>query len=281
MGMRARRGARAPSTHTLTLRQRGAVARTKPDQNVTARPLASLWASRRLQLSNVTTRTPSAGSRAVRGVRVREGGRTPGLARDRDPDAVAGGDERRVLLAAELAHGLRRGVPAATDEDERADAQVAAIRVRAGGQREHGDGGEPGRHRATVVDRLGESTGRFGNACGVLPESGSAARKTMWLLAGALALGGCGSGLDGSATSAERAKVERYLRNVRDVACEHPQGMTRCEVRVRKRPVGLEAWTCEFVFRRGGSADAPAYSGADACWTDGGSADNLRREVGA
>jgi hypothetical protein len=99
----------------------------------------------------------------------------------------------------------------------------------------------------------------------------------MWLLAGALALGGCGSGLDGSATPAERAKVERYLRNVRDVACEHPRGMTRCEVRVRKRPVGLEAWTCEFVLRRSGSA----YSGADACWTEGGSTDNLRRDVGA
>ena len=56
--------------------------------------------------------------------------------------------------------------------------------------------------------------------------------------------------------------------------------MTRCEVRVRKRPVGLEEWTCEFVFRRGGSADAPAYSGADACWTDGGSTDNLRPDVG-
>jgi hypothetical protein len=98
----------------------------------------------------------------------------------------------------------------------------------------------------------------------------------MWLLAGTLALGGCGSGLDGSATSAERAKVERYLRDVRDVACEHPAAMTRCEVRVRKRPVGLEEWTCEFVLHR----SEQAYSGVDACWTEGGSTDNLRPDVG-
>ena len=101
-------------------------------------------------------------------------------------------------------------------------------------------------------------------------------RKTVWLAACALVLGGCGGGLDGSATPAERAKVERFLVNVRDVACEHPAGMTSCEVRVRKRPVGLEEWTCEFVLRRSGSA----YSGADACWTDGGSADNVRRATG-
>ena len=102
-------------------------------------------------------------------------------------------------------------------------------------------------------------------------------RKTAWLAAGAVVLGGCGGGLDGSATPAERATVERYLLNVRDVACEHPAGTTRCDVRVRKRPVGVEEWTCEFTFRRG---PAQSYSGADACWTDGGSPDNLRQGDG-
>jgi len=52
--------------------------------------------------------------------------------------------------------------------------------------------------------------------------------------------------------------------------------LMRKTVWVRKRPVGLEEWTCEFVLRRSGSA----YSGADACWTDGGSADNVRRATG-
>jgi hypothetical protein len=65
--------------------------------------------------------------------------------------------------------------------------------------------------------------------------------------------------------------VERYLRDVRDVACEHPAGMTRCEVRVRKAPVGVEAWTCEFAFLRSGGS-ALAYSGSETCWTEDGSA---------
>jgi hypothetical protein len=90
----------------------------------------------------------------------------------------------------------------------------------------------------------------------------------------AVMLSGCGSGLDGSATDAERAKVERYLRDVRDVACTHPKGATQCEVRVRKAPVGVEKWSCEFVFHRG--SDPDAYSGADSCWTEEGSPDNVR-----
>jgi hypothetical protein len=78
----------------------------------------------------------------------------------------------------------------------------------------------------------------------------------------AVVLAGCGGGLDGSATDAERAKVERHLRNVRDVACTHPKGVTQCEVRVRKSPVGVEQWRCEFMFQE----EPGGYTGSESCW---------------
>jgi hypothetical protein len=89
-----------------------------------------------------------------------------------------------------------------------------------------------------------------------------------------IALGGCG-GLDGSASDAEQAKVRRYLRNVHDVACTHAKNVTRCEVQVRRSPVGREAWHCEFSLVS--DAEQRAFSGVDSCWTETGSPENLRR----
>jgi hypothetical protein len=84
-----------------------------------------------------------------------------------------------------------------------------------------------------------------------------------------VALAGCG-GLDGSATASQQALVSRYLKRVDDVSCARRSArVTRCEVRVRKVPVGSEAWHCEFSVDR--------TNGADACWSDDGSADTLRR----
>jgi hypothetical protein len=99
------------------------------------------------------------------------------------------------------------------------------------------------------------------------------ARWTALAMGCALGIGGCG-GLDGSATGEEQAEVRKLLRNVRDVACTHRKDTTRCEVRVRKSPVGLEAWHCEFA--RSSSSQLGADSGSDACWTETGSRDNLR-----
>jgi hypothetical protein len=89
------------------------------------------------------------------------------------------------------------------------------------------------------------------------------------LLVACAALAGCG-GLEGSATPAQRALVSKYLRRVDDVSCaQRSPRVTRCEVRVRKVPVGSEAWRCEFVRGRD--------EGSDSCWTEGGSPENLRR----
>ena len=89
-----------------------------------------------------------------------------------------------------------------------------------------------------------------------------------------LAVGGCGGGLDGSASDAEQAKVRRYLRDVKDVACTHPTDVTRCEVQVRKSPVGVEAWHREFSFTS--DPESAASSGVDSCWTEAGSSDTMR-----
>jgi hypothetical protein len=84
-----------------------------------------------------------------------------------------------------------------------------------------------------------------------------------------VALAGCG-GLDGSATASQQALVSRYLKRVDDVSCARRSAwVTRCEVRVRKVPVGSERWHCEFVRGRD--------EGNDSCWTEGGSPENLRR----
>jgi hypothetical protein len=89
------------------------------------------------------------------------------------------------------------------------------------------------------------------------------------LLVACVALAGCG-GLDGSATASQRALVSRYLKRVNDVSCTPRSArVTRCEVRVRKVPVGSERWHCEFVRGRD--------EGSDSCWTEGGSPENLRR----
>src|SRR3954447_3198587 len=88
------------------------------------------------------------------------------------------------------------------------------------------------------------------------------------LLVASVALVGCG-GLEGSATASQRALVSRYLKRVDDVSCtQHSARVTRCEVRVRKVPVGSESWHCVFV--RGGA------EGSDECWSDGGSRRTLR-----
>jgi hypothetical protein len=64
--------------------------------------------------------------------------------------------------------------------------------------------------------------------------------------------------------------VSRHLNCVDDVSCARRSArLTRCEMRVRKVPVGSESWHCEFV--RGKD------EGSDACWSDGGSAESLRR----
>ena len=99
-------------------------------------------------------------------------------------------------------------------------------------------------------------------------------RPLLLVLGCGIALGGCGGGLDGSASDAEQARVKRYLHNVKDVACTHPNDVTRCEVQVRRSPVGREACHCEFSFVS--DAESTAYSGADSCWTETGSPDNLR-----
>jgi len=91
-----------------------------------------------------------------------------------------------------------------------------------------------------------------------------------------LAFGGCG-GLDGSATGAERAQVYKLLRNVRDVACTHAKDAARCDVRVRRSPVGFDTWQCEFS--RGSDAERVASSGSDACWTEDGSPGDLRLQA--
>ncbi len=89
-----------------------------------------------------------------------------------------------------------------------------------------------------------------------------------------IALGGCGGGLDGSASDVEQAEVRKYLRNVKDVACTHPESVTRCEVQVRRSPVGVEAWQCEFSSVSDSKHEAS--SGTETCWTETGSPDNLR-----
>jgi hypothetical protein len=89
------------------------------------------------------------------------------------------------------------------------------------------------------------------------------------LLVACLVMAGCG-GLDGSATASQQALVSRYLKRVDDVSCARRSArVTRCEVRVRNVPVGSKAWHCEFARGRD--------EGSDACWSDGGSAENLRR----
>ena len=84
----------------------------------------------------------------------------------------------------------------------------------------------------------------------------------------ALALGGCG-GPQISASPTDRARVRELLPRARDISCTRSaKGVTRCEVSVRKRPVGSEDWHCEF------KGDVH-LSGSSSCWTENGSADSL------
>ena len=93
-------------------------------------------------------------------------------------------------------------------------------------------------------------------------------RRAGSILALALALGGCG-GPDISAAPADRARVKELLPRARDIHCtRETNGATRCEVTVRKRPVGSEDWHCEFK----GDVD---LSGSSSCWTENGSANSL------
>jgi hypothetical protein len=63
--------------------------------------------------------------------------------------------------------------------------------------------------------------------------------------------------------------VSHYLRHVDDVSCaQRSPRVTRCEVRVRKVPVGSESWQCEFSRDR--------TNGADSCWSEDGSPESFR-----
>jgi hypothetical protein len=100
-----------------------------------------------------------------------------------------------------------------------------------------------------------------------LPAKTCGMRWAVFLVA-CLALTGCG-GLDGSATTSQRALVARYLKRVDDVSCaQRSPRVTRCEVRVRKVPVGRESWHCEFSRDR--------TDGGDSCWTEDGASETLR-----
>ena len=83
----------------------------------------------------------------------------------------------------------------------------------------------------------------------------------------ALTLGACG-GPEISASPTDRAQVRDLLPRARDIRCTRDApGLTRCDVSVRKRPVGSEDWHCEFKGNE--------LSGSRSCWSDNGSADSL------
>jgi hypothetical protein len=103
----------------------------------------------------------------------------------------------------------------------------------------------------------------------------SAVRLAVCLAGCALAVAGCGGN---SATPAQLRQVRHVLPEARDVRCAaHAGGVTRCELHVRKRPVGIEHWHCEFTLH----PDAGSYSGTDSCWTEDGSPESMRSTPGS
>jgi hypothetical protein len=105
----------------------------------------------------------------------------------------------------------------------------------------------------------------------------SAARLAVCVAGCALAVAGCGGN---SASRAQVRQVTHVLPEARDVRCaRHPGGVTRCEAHVRKRPVGVEHWRCEFTLRSG--SEAGSYSGTDSCWTEDGSPESVRATAGS
>lgn len=93
------------------------------------------------------------------------------------------------------------------------------------------------------------------------------------LLACAVALGGCGDTSDGTSSKPQQRQVRRLLPDARDIRCaSHGPQTTRCQAHVRKMPVGIEHWDCEFAAH----ATANATSGTAACFSEDGSARSLR-----
>jgi len=93
------------------------------------------------------------------------------------------------------------------------------------------------------------------------------------LLACAVALGGCGDTSDMTSSKAQQRKVRELLPEARDIRCaSHGRHAMRCQVHVRKQPVGVEHWTCEFETHAAGDAT----SGTAACFSEDGSMGSLR-----
>jgi hypothetical protein len=93
------------------------------------------------------------------------------------------------------------------------------------------------------------------------------------LLACAVALGGCGDTSDGTSSKAQQRQVRRLLPDATDIRCaSHGPHATRCEAHVRKMPVGIEHWACEFETQ----ASANATSGTAGCFSEDGSLRSLR-----
>ena len=93
----------------------------------------------------------------------------------------------------------------------------------------------------------------------------------------ALALGGCG-GQDSTATASQQARVKHWLPRARDIDCHRRPGGFACRVTVRKQPVGVEHWRCEFTRQAG--REPGSYGGAAWCGSKDGSSDSLRETPG-